>query len=60
MQVDGVQVNPVEWWDPHWVKDRVLSKMGADLDAGTAQVDTPSPAPRASHQRAAKKKKKRG
>ncbi len=31
MQVDGVQVNAVEWWDPHWVKDRVLSKMGEDL-----------------------------
>ena len=28
MQVDGVQVNAVEWWDPHWVKDRILSKMG--------------------------------
>jgi len=23
MQVDGVQVNPVEWWDAHWIKDRV-------------------------------------
>ncbi len=31
MQVDGVQVNPVEWWDPHWVKDRILSKMGTDI-----------------------------
>ena len=27
MQIDGVQVNPVEWWDPHWIKDRVLSKI---------------------------------
>ncbi len=27
MQVDGVQVNPIEWWDEHWIKDRVLSKM---------------------------------
>lgn len=25
MQVDGVPVNPVEWWDAHWIKDRVLS-----------------------------------
>lgn len=23
MQIDGVQVNPIEWWDPHWLKDRV-------------------------------------
>ncbi len=28
MQVDGVQVNPVEWWDEHWIKDRILSKVG--------------------------------
>lgn len=27
MQVDGVQVNPREWWDDHWIKDRVLSKV---------------------------------
>jgi murein DD-endopeptidase MepM/ murein hydrolase activator NlpD len=35
MQVDGVQVNAVEWWDPHWVRDRILSKMGTEMtDAG--------------------------
>lgn len=27
MQVDGVQVNPIEWWDEHWIRDRILSKM---------------------------------
>jgi murein DD-endopeptidase MepM/ murein hydrolase activator NlpD len=27
MQVDGVQVNPIEWWDEHWIKDRILSKV---------------------------------
>lgn len=27
MQVDGVQVNPVEWWDAHWIQDRILSKV---------------------------------
>jgi murein DD-endopeptidase MepM/ murein hydrolase activator NlpD len=27
MQVDGVQINPVEWWDEHWIKDRVRSKL---------------------------------
>jgi murein DD-endopeptidase MepM/ murein hydrolase activator NlpD len=40
MQVDGVQVNAVEWWDPHWVKDRILSKMGTEI----AESDPP-PAP---------------
>ena len=29
MQVDGVQVNPLEWWDDHWIKDRILSKLPA-------------------------------
>jgi len=29
MQVDGVQVNPVEWFDEHWIKDRILSKLPA-------------------------------
>lgn len=28
MQVDGVQINPIEWWDEHWIKDRILSKIG--------------------------------
>ena len=27
MQVDGVQVNPVEWWDAHWIHDRICSKL---------------------------------
>jgi hypothetical protein len=28
MQIDGVQVNPREWWDEHWIRDRILSKLG--------------------------------
>jgi murein DD-endopeptidase MepM/ murein hydrolase activator NlpD len=30
MQVDGVQINPVEWFDAHWIHDRILSKLGSD------------------------------
>jgi murein DD-endopeptidase MepM/ murein hydrolase activator NlpD len=30
MQVDGVQVNPREWWDEHWIKDRILSKLAPE------------------------------
>jgi hypothetical protein len=22
-----VQTNPREWWDEHWIKDRILSKL---------------------------------
>jgi murein DD-endopeptidase MepM/ murein hydrolase activator NlpD len=29
MQIDGVQTNPMEWWDPHWIQDRILSKIPA-------------------------------
>ncbi len=34
MQVDGVQVNPREWWDEHWIHDRIMSK----LDPNQAQA----------------------
>ena len=43
MQVDGVQVNSVEWWDPHWVKDRILSKMGEDIAPSAAAEAEPAP-----------------
>ncbi len=38
MQVDGTQVNPVEWWDGHWIQDRIWSKVpptGASAPAAT-------------------------
>ena len=33
MLVDGRPVNPVEWWDPHWIQDRVMRKLA---EAGQA------------------------
>jgi murein DD-endopeptidase MepM/ murein hydrolase activator NlpD len=33
MLVGGRMVNPVEWWDPHWMQDRVDRKLN---DAGAA------------------------
>jgi murein DD-endopeptidase MepM/ murein hydrolase activator NlpD len=27
IQLQGRPVNPVEWWDPHWIEDRVLRKI---------------------------------
>jgi hypothetical protein len=35
--VGGHAVNPVEWWDPHWIHDRVerkLAEAGAAAPAG--------------------------
>ncbi len=25
--LDGVFVDPLEWWDPHWIKDRITEKL---------------------------------
>jgi hypothetical protein len=48
MQIDGVQTNPVEWWDAHWIRDRILSK----LDPETAKaMPAEEPAPRARRRR---------
>ena len=27
VQLQGHPVNPVEWWDPHWIEDRVTRKL---------------------------------
>ncbi|HUD99220.1 MAG TPA: M23 family metallopeptidase [Bryobacteraceae bacterium] len=37
MQVDGVQVNPVEWFDAHWIHDRILSKLAPAGQAAAVQ-----------------------
>ena len=33
MLVAGQMVNPIEWWDPHWVEDRILRKLRAAASA---------------------------
>ena len=40
MLVGGVQVNPVEWWDPHWMEDRVFRKIREA--GGTAPTAAPA------------------
>ena len=39
MLVGGVQVNPVEWWDGHWMEDRVFRKIREA--GGTALAPAP-------------------
>jgi len=29
--LQGLPVNPVEWWDPHWIQDRLKTKLGPAL-----------------------------
>jgi len=31
MMLDGLPVNPREWWDAHWIRDRLVSKLGKAL-----------------------------
>jgi murein DD-endopeptidase MepM/ murein hydrolase activator NlpD len=31
MQLDGVQIDPKEWWDAHWIKDHIAKRL--DLTA---------------------------
>ncbi|HYM09341.1 MAG TPA: M23 family metallopeptidase, partial [Bryobacterales bacterium] len=51
MQVDGVEVTPTEWWDAHWIRDRILKKFpGEKLPAGPAAS---APTAAASHAPAA-------
>jgi murein DD-endopeptidase MepM/ murein hydrolase activator NlpD len=45
--VRGLPVNPVEWWDAHWVRDRVASKVGPAVLAFTAPQAPESPPRRA-------------
>jgi murein DD-endopeptidase MepM/ murein hydrolase activator NlpD len=38
MLVSGRAVNPVEWWDPHWIQDRVERKLGLAVAEGSARA----------------------
>jgi murein DD-endopeptidase MepM/ murein hydrolase activator NlpD len=40
MLIAGYQVDPKEWWDEHWIHDRILSKIGPPEDTKTRE---PSP-----------------
>jgi murein DD-endopeptidase MepM/ murein hydrolase activator NlpD len=31
--VSGLPVNPVEWWDPHWIRNNILSKLALEKKA---------------------------
>ena len=37
MLVNGQMVNPVEWWDAHWIQDRILRKLRAVGATATTQ-----------------------
>lgn len=37
MLVNGRPVNPVEWWDPHWIQDRIERKLSESAGASLAR-----------------------
>lgn len=41
--LQGLPVDPVEWWDPKWIRDRIASKLGAALDAESPESTTADP-----------------
>ena len=43
MMVAGYQIDPKEWWDEHWIHDRILSKIGNAQE--TAQAAAPAEKP---------------
>ena len=51
MQVDGVQVNPVEWWDEHWIRDRILSKLAPERITTSMAASSPAKAVARSHRK---------
>jgi murein DD-endopeptidase MepM/ murein hydrolase activator NlpD len=36
----GLPVNPIEWWDDHWVHDRIATKLGAAFPYVASPVET--------------------
>ena len=42
MQIDGVQVNPREWWDEHWIHDRILSKLDPSRITDSMKASNPA------------------
>ncbi len=41
MMIAGIQVNPIEWWDEHWIRDHILSRIGPQA-ANAATAGAPS------------------
>jgi murein DD-endopeptidase MepM/ murein hydrolase activator NlpD len=55
MLVAGYQIDPKEWWDEHWIHDRILSKIGpgalANAFSAGALAASPRPGQVAVHHR---------
>ena len=56
--VDGYFVNPVEWWDPHWLRDQVEKVWGQTTAAAVVPepASAPQEVPPKAHHRKTKKR----
>lgn len=43
--IRGIHVDPVEWWDDHWIQDHVSLRLGSQPRAVAAPAAKPEPAP---------------
>jgi murein DD-endopeptidase MepM/ murein hydrolase activator NlpD len=49
--INGVYVSPLEWWDPHWIRDRVAKPLKdagillSGISDGALGADPPAPTP---------------
>ena len=34
--LNGVEVNPIEWWDPLWIRQHILEKLPSNSGASSA------------------------
>jgi hypothetical protein len=60
MMIAGTQVDPKEWWDEHWINDRILSKIGPGAKNAPAGGSTAASASALTTQSAASIKHKHG
>ena len=40
VMVSGQSVNPIEWWDAHWLKDNITGKLEIATGTGVKEVTT--------------------
>ena len=59
--LQGIPVNPIEWWDAHWIQDRIDSKIGPKTGEGEpAAAAGQSPGARGAASAAARPEVSRG
>ena len=53
MQLDGVQIDPKEWWDPHWIQDHIARRVDLSGFSATAAGTAPASGAKPQHKGAA-------